>query len=95
MVGGIIYRVEDISETEKWVGCIDTYGDKCGVICETRAKLRPGDKLWWQAGCCFWTPSFQDERFSDISYPKIGGSGVSLRTARENREKDSEKFKER
>lgn len=60
MVGGIVIEVIELPD-KIWVNCRDrTYAtDTCAVFVEKTDKARSisaGDKFWWQAGTCYWTP---------------------------------------
>lgn len=61
MIGGIV--IETIQLPDKiWVNCRgrdSERNDTCAVFVENSDKARSisaGDKFWWQAGVCYWTP---------------------------------------
>lgn len=72
MVGGTVIEVIDCAD-RLWVSC-QSHLDKCAVYCE-KAPVQPGDKLWWQAGVCYWTTI--DKSLIEVPLKKIGFSGVS------------------
>lgn len=90
MVGGIVVKVFPLGDTgETWllVHENDTY-DTCGVIAkdpEGDRKIQVGDQVWWQAGIIYWTPASYGDHGSDLQLKKVGGSGVTLLGAKENR----------
>ncbi len=100
MVGGIV--IETIELPDKvWVNCRgkgSEANDTCAVYVELSDKARSisaGDKFWWQAGTCYWTPWPQKQEptrqgidyeielrkigFSHTSRPQVNGMEVLSR----------------
>ena len=84
MVGGRV--VETIILDDKvWINTTDGR-DECAIYVEKTPEARTasrGDKLWWQGGVAFWTPTDSDDlKGEDITGPvevelkRIGYSGV-------------------
>jgi len=90
-VGGKVIETIDAGD-KVWVNTYDNHSE-CAVYVERTVESRSiseGDKLWWQAGTCYWTP--YDSKGAAIApfereLKKVGYSGVnrpsdSLRRAR-------------
>lgn len=80
-VGGNIVDIVEVAADRWWINTLapgsDTrVGRTVAVYCDPRPE-RPevGDTLWWQGGCCFWTPA--DRSRTDVKLKKIGCSGVA------------------
>lgn len=87
-VGGRVVEVVKVNESKVWVNTDENYTKQhgvkphlCAVYCDPKGfDIQPGDSLWWQGACCYWTPRANREGAFDIELPKIGFSGVSRPT---------------
>lgn len=73
MVGGTVIEVVDCGD-RLWINC-QSHLDQCAVYIEKKEDVQPGDKMWWQAGVCYWTPI--DNSRIEVRIKKLGFSGVS------------------
>ena len=73
-VGGMVVKVEQTDR--QGVVCVHTkereYRDVTAVHVKADGnEIQPGDKLWWQAGTCYWTRPGQ---FVEVPLKKVGYS---------------------
>lgn len=81
MVGGIVIEVAWRADDDRvFVDCRDKrYRDTCAIYVERNPdseQIEVGDRIWWQGGLAFWTPS--DESRVEVQIPRRGCSGVTL-----------------
>lgn len=81
MVGGIVIEVAWRGADDRvFMDCRSTrYRDTCAIYVERNAdseQIEVGDRIWWQGGFAFWTPS--DESRVEVRIPRRGCSGVTL-----------------
>lgn len=78
MVGGIITEVVKTDAKRVWVNVCGTkgeYRETCGLYLDPAdADLKPGDKLWWQSGKCYWTD--RDLKVVEKPLVKLSASGT-------------------
>lgn len=78
MVGGTVIEVK-LTRTEGGcdvarLWCVDRrHADECAVYADPveGAKVRPGDRIWWQCGKIHWT---RDGAFTEREIRKVGFS---------------------